>query len=99
MGRDNPKTQKETRKGQRLKMPNYEYECQDCDHRFEKLQAYGEEPVTTCPKCQGEVKRLISVSHPKRWKPSTETKTHRVGNHDIPIHQTEDGHWEQGGIR
>ncbi len=80
-------------------MPIYEYECQECSHRFEKIQAHGEEPVITCPECEGEVKRVISLSNPKRWKPSTETKMVQQGSRQIPVHQTEDGHWEQGGIR
>ena len=82
-------------------MPIYEYECQnkECGHRLEKRQAYGEEPVTICPKCEGEVKRVISVSHPKKWKPSTETRMVQQGPRQVPVHQTEDGHWEQGGIR
>lgn len=82
-------------------MPTYEYECQDCWHRFEKVQAFGEEPVTTCPKCEGEVKRVISAPAVvfKGGKPSSERRTQRVGQRDIPIHQTENGHWEQDGIR
>ena len=41
-------------------MPTYEYECQKCDHRFEEFQSMTDEPVKTCPLCEGEVKRLIS---------------------------------------
>lgn len=82
-------------------MPNYEYRCKSCDHRFEKIQAYGEEPVTTCPKCERVLVRVISPPGfiIKEGKPSTERRTQRVGNRDIPIHQTEDGHWEQDGLR
>lgn len=82
-------------------MPLYEYECQNkkCGHRFQKLQAHGEEMVTICPECDCELKRVISLSNLKRWKPSTERRTQRVGNRDIPIHQTEDGHWEQDRLR
>jgi len=78
-------------------MPNYEYRCKTCDHRFEKIQAFGEEPLTTCPKCEGELVRVISPPgfNFKGGKPSAEKRTQRVGNHDIPIHQTEEGHWEQ----
>jgi putative FmdB family regulatory protein len=43
-------------------MPIYEYKCNACGHRFEKLQSFSEEPVKTCPRCGGEVKKLISRS-------------------------------------
>jgi len=40
-------------------MPTYEYECQDCGHRFEMFQSMLEDPYKTCPVCRGKVKRLI----------------------------------------
>ena len=40
-------------------MPIYEYECQQCGIRFERLQKFSDSPVNTCPECEGEVKRLI----------------------------------------
>ena len=40
-------------------MPTYEYECQKCKKMFELFQSITEEPVKTCPKCKGKVKRLI----------------------------------------
>ncbi len=43
-------------------MPIYEYKCNVCGYRFEKLQTFHDEPVKVCPKCKGEVKRLISKS-------------------------------------
>ena len=42
-------------------MPTYEYECQKCGHHFEKFQSISAEPVKTCPKCHGKVKRLIGI--------------------------------------
>jgi len=41
-------------------MPTYDYRCTDCDHEFEVFQKINEEPVKTCPKCGGVVRRLIS---------------------------------------
>lgn len=80
-------------------MPLYEYRCKSCDHRFEKTQALGEEPMTTCPKCQGILVRVIFPIPAifKGGKPSKE-RSHRVGKHNIPVRQTDDGHWEQPGI-
>ena len=44
-------------------MPTYEYECQQCGHRFEEFQSITAEPRQTCPEanCPGPVKRLIST--------------------------------------
>ena len=40
-------------------MPTYEYQCKKCGNNFELYQLMTEEPVKTCPKCDGEVERLI----------------------------------------
>ncbi len=40
-------------------MPTYEYKCNHCGYVFELFQTMSAEPVKTCPKCKGEVKRLI----------------------------------------
>jgi putative FmdB family regulatory protein len=41
-------------------MPTYEYECKKCNHGFERFQSMHDEPVKVCPKCGGEVRRLIN---------------------------------------
>ena len=40
-------------------MPLYEYQCQECGLRFERRQHFSDEPVKTCPDCEGPVVRLI----------------------------------------
>lgn len=40
-------------------MPNYDYECQDCNYVFEVFQQMTDERLTECPKCKGHVERLI----------------------------------------
>ncbi len=42
-------------------MPLYEYECEKCGHRFEKIQKFSDPPVKTCPRCQGKVRKLLSA--------------------------------------
>jgi putative FmdB family regulatory protein len=42
-------------------MPTYEYECKECGHAFEKFQSITARPIRVCPKCGGEVVRLISA--------------------------------------
>lgn len=41
-------------------MPLYEYQCDDCQRRFEVIQKFSDPPVESCPTCTGLVKRLIS---------------------------------------
>jgi len=41
-------------------MPLYEYQCTACKERTEILQRVSDPPYTHCPKCGGEVKKLIS---------------------------------------
>jgi len=40
-------------------MPIYEYKCTRCGYKFEVLQKMNE-PLPTCPKCSGEVEKLIN---------------------------------------
>jgi len=41
-------------------MPLYEYQCEQCDHRFEVIQKFSDPPPETCPKCGGPVRKLLS---------------------------------------
>jgi len=41
-------------------MPLYEYECNDCEHRFERIQKFSDPLVSSCPVCGGEVRKLLS---------------------------------------
>src|SRR5215467_10223829 len=42
-------------------MPVYEYSCEQCGV-FEVSQRITESPLTTCPKCDRDVHRLISLT-------------------------------------
>jgi putative FmdB family regulatory protein len=41
-------------------MPLYEYECDACSHRFEKIQKFSDPLEDTCPTCGGHVHKLAS---------------------------------------
>jgi len=41
-------------------MPLYEYQCDNCGHRFEVIQKFSDAPVAVCPKCGGPVTKLFS---------------------------------------
>jgi len=40
-------------------LPTYDYRCSSCGHTFELRQTFAADPVTACPKCQHEVRRLF----------------------------------------
>ncbi len=42
-------------------MPTYDYECTQCGHGFEAFHGISAEPLKDCPKCDGDVKRLIGT--------------------------------------
>jgi putative FmdB family regulatory protein len=41
-------------------MPLYEYQCEACAHRFERIQKFSDPPIETCPACGGHVRKLLS---------------------------------------
>lgn len=41
-------------------MPIYEYQCDNCHRQFEIIQRMTEPLLSTCEKCGGHVRRLIS---------------------------------------
>ena len=41
-------------------MPLYEYECDSCGNRFEKIQKFSDPLVDICPKCGKSVHKLMS---------------------------------------
>jgi putative FmdB family regulatory protein len=42
-------------------MPLYEYECEACQKRFERIQKYSDPHVDVCPNCgKGPVRKLLS---------------------------------------
>ena len=42
-------------------MPLYEYQCTNCSERLEILQRISDPPYSHCPKCGGEMKKLLSA--------------------------------------
>ena len=40
-------------------MPVYEYQCETCQLRFEKLQRFSDSSLTECPNCGGPVHRVM----------------------------------------
>jgi putative FmdB family regulatory protein len=42
-------------------MPLYEYECQQCHRRLEKIQSFSAPPETVCPHCGGALEKTLSA--------------------------------------
>jgi putative FmdB family regulatory protein len=40
-------------------MPTYEYRCKACDHTFDAVQSFTDDPLTECPACGGELRKLF----------------------------------------
>ncbi len=43
-------------------MPVYEYECESCCKVFEVQQRMADAPLSSCPECEGSVKKVMSMS-------------------------------------
>jgi putative FmdB family regulatory protein len=43
-------------------MPIYEYRCEKCGYKFEKLQSFSASAASLCPKCSQTASRVISLS-------------------------------------
>ena len=41
-------------------MPLYEYQCESCHQRFEKIQKFSDPLIEICPSCGGKVNKLVS---------------------------------------
>jgi putative FmdB family regulatory protein len=66
-------------------MPTYEYVCKRCGHLFEIIQSMRDDPLTECPECGGELRKVFAppaisfkgsgfytTDHRKKSKRSTE---------------------------
>jgi putative FmdB family regulatory protein len=40
-------------------VPTYSYACTECDDRFDAVQAFSENALTTCEKCSGRLRKLF----------------------------------------
>ena len=40
-------------------MPTYRYRCKSCAHEFDQFQKFVEDPLSICPECGQEIRRVI----------------------------------------
>ncbi len=43
-------------------MPTYEYACRDCGEHLEVVQSFKDDALTTCPNCQGNLRKVFSAA-------------------------------------
>ena len=41
-------------------MPTYSYACTECGNRFDAVQAFSDDSLTTCPQCSGRLRKLFN---------------------------------------
>jgi putative FmdB family regulatory protein len=39
-------------------VPTYAYACTNCDHSFDLVQSFSEDPLTICPECEGRLRKV-----------------------------------------
>ena len=40
-------------------MPTYEYACKGCGEHLEVVQSFRDEPLSTCPNCEGPLRKVF----------------------------------------
>ena len=40
-------------------VPTYTYACRACGHRFDAVQSIAADPLSSCPECEGSLRRVI----------------------------------------
>ncbi len=41
-------------------MPTYAYACKDCGHAFDIVQSFSDSSLTSCPECQGTLRKKFN---------------------------------------
>jgi len=41
-------------------VPTYAYACKDCSHAFEIVQSFSDNSLTSCPECQGTLRKKFN---------------------------------------
>jgi putative FmdB family regulatory protein len=40
-------------------VPTYSYACTECDNKFDVVQAFSDDALTECPKCEARLRKLF----------------------------------------
>ena len=64
-------------------MPTYEYACRSCGRHLEVQQSFSDEPLTTCPTCGGQLRKVfgnIGISFKGSGFYSTDNRSSHKGS-------------------
>jgi putative FmdB family regulatory protein len=70
-------------------MPTYEYACRQCGEHLEVVQSFKDDPLTVCPNCDGELRKVFSAAgiifkgsgwHVKDYASSSSSTTKPAGS-------------------
>ncbi|WP_181312440.1 FmdB family zinc ribbon protein [Nocardioides campestrisoli] len=42
-------------------MPTYQYACTQCGHAFEQFQSFSDDALTSCPECEGRLRKVFNA--------------------------------------
>ena len=76
-------------------MPFYEYKCKDCAHMFEEFQYIDEDPLVQCPKCAGQLKKVLSMTTTQTVKDAKELYEDIKAEAKKDVEDIKNGDWEK----
>ena len=72
-------------------MPTYEYACRSCGHHLEVFQSFSEEPLTTCPNCEGDLRKVFgSIGIVLKGSGFYRTDSRAASSAKTPTHEKKD---------
>ena len=74
-------------------MPTYQYACTECDHAFEQVQSFTEDSLTSCPQCEGRLRKIFNAVGVV-FKGSASTAPTTAGR-QVPLHGEQDRHLDR----
>lgn len=42
-------------------VPTYQYACTECGHAFEQFQSFSDDALTSCPRCEGRLRKVYNA--------------------------------------
>jgi putative FmdB family regulatory protein len=42
-------------------VPTYQYACTECGHAFEQFQSFTDDALTSCPACEGRLRKVFNA--------------------------------------
>jgi putative FmdB family regulatory protein len=75
-------------------MPTYEYACKDCGEHLEVVQSFKDEPLTECPNCGGNLRKVfgsIGIAFKGSGFYKTDSRSgSKAGKHKEPVKSSTD---------